>query len=177
MFLSLWLFSPCRLDQVPVAFISWFLPLVTLNSDSSSLPAGPLFASLACVAVLSNEDPSVVPGGAAGMSIHPWTQRLPGGVFGLWSALATAAAATANLQHYGECSPAFHVCSVCVCVCMCVTVSRRESLLIRTSTKCLVNTAVCLCQCGYSRTEPSSRCVCACDCLSNLFSIAITESV
>lgn len=102
MFLSLCMLSPCRLDLVLVALISSLVLLVTLVSDSSPLPAGPLFAPPACLAVLSDEDPSVVLGGAAGVPIHPWTQRLPGGVCDLRSAPAAAAAA-ASLQHHGEC--------------------------------------------------------------------------
>lgn len=48
----------------------------------------------------------MVPGGAAGVSLHPWTQRLPGSVCGLRSAPATAAEATAaaSLQRHGECA-------------------------------------------------------------------------
>ena len=102
-------------------------PLFYLLGSTLSLPA--------CLAVLSDEDPCVVPGSAAGVSLHPWTQRLPGGVCGLRTAPAAAAAA-ASLQHHGEC--------VCVCVCVCETVSRRrESLLIRAFAKCLVNSVVC----------------------------------
>lgn len=67
------------------------------------LLAGLLFVA-ACLGALSDEDPSVVPGGAAGMSLHPWTQRLSGAMYDLWTAPAATAAGT-NLQHHGE-----HMC-------------------------------------------------------------------
>lgn len=77
---------------------------LTLVLDSSLLPAG-LLSVPACLGVLSDEDPSVVPGGAVGMSLYPWTQWLPGGMCGLRAAPAAAAAAATSLQHHGE-----HMC-------------------------------------------------------------------
>lgn len=106
-FLLLYLLSLCRPDPDPIGFISHILPLV--STDCWFLPAG-LLCVAACLGVLSDEDPSVVPGGAAGVSLHPWTQWLPGGVRGLRPAHAAAASAAASLQHHGE--------YMCVCVCV-----------------------------------------------------------
>ena len=61
------------LDWTHILGFIQILQLLTLVLDSSLLPAG-LLSVPACLGVLSDEDPSVVPGGAAGMSLHPWTQ-------------------------------------------------------------------------------------------------------
>lgn len=100
------LLSPCRLHPESLQALPPPLPLtpflrsVTLISDTFP-PTAPLLLHLA---VLSDEDLSVLLGGAAGVSLHPRTQWLPGGVCGLRSACAAAAAAAAtSIQHHGEC--------------------------------------------------------------------------
>lgn len=87
---------PCRLGTVhPPRFQT------LLRSRLCPLPLFPqqFICPPACVTVLSHEDPSVVPAGAARVSLHPRTRRLPGRVRGLRSAPAAAA----NLQQHGEC--------------------------------------------------------------------------
>lgn len=109
-------FLPVDWTQIPLALSPGFSHCWTV--DCPLLIVGLLFVP-ACLGVLSDEDPSVVPSGAAGMSLHPWASRLPGGMYDLWSA-PTAAATAASLQHHGE----------CVCV----------SLLMRAFDKCVIKT-------------------------------------
>lgn len=132
MFLSLWLLSPCRLDLDPAAL---YLPVSPAGDPRFRLFSSTCWAPVCPLPVWLC-----------------WAMKIP-----LWYLVVLLAClfTPGRSDCQGECV----ACSlllqqqqlqrtfntmVSVCLCVCVTASRRESLLIRASAKCLVNTVVCV---------------------------------